>query len=700
MTSVADPAAVAMPAEHDARRGCTMRPSVWAYLGLAIFVTGLWWNEAARIDAAYAWQGYSPVHFANRFLRPQDYRADYPQGVELYRSSLPMMVYPWLAGRCGVPPATTLKGFILVELAWLAWAMVFLTQSVRPGAPPVVAVLAAVVYLASNFAAMDLARFGTTGVDGLYYKLADGFRLLAVALVFRRRFLAAWLLLAAGYACHPLMAGFGVLFTLGCVAATPGEWKRASFLAGAAVAAVGVGLWTAHVGTLVQPAGGAESVEMWFKTAQLTSHHWFPFRNGVFTTFHHRHILPVLSFLMLATYYAVRHRQPGEPALKAVASGMAALWLAVVFGLAFSVQEISPSLVKICLHRASLLAITLALPYVVAGLWQDMARGPWWQRLSAAVVLLSPATGRAGYPIAWCSLLVWPGLRDDCRRFARWIARRGAAAGDRFGGGTTGEQSPGTSAPGRAALLAMAGGCAAAVLAYLATGRLDSRTCAGYFGWGPTLAAAALLGGTLALLPALGRRFAVPAKAFSAFALILLALAVTLWTAGSPLPRALEPQCRDYLDAQLWARANTPPNTLFLVDPTIYYGWRDYSERCSFGNLREWLYSWHYAMDYPKFREGVKRLAAFGIRLDDFLPARPGPADLDRCDAALRDAYYQSDPAWFAEMARRYGVQYFVMRKEPLGRVRSEELARRLGVAYENRHFLVLASPAAMVARR
>ena len=65
---------------------------------------------------------------------------------------------------------------------------------------------------------------------------------------------------------------------------------------------------------------------------------------------------------------------------------------------------------------------------------------------------------------------------------------------------------------------------------------------------------------------------------------------------------------------QLWAKNNTANDALFMPDPTHYYGWRDFSERSSFGNLRDWGYSsFAYNSDYEIYLEGKKRLAEFGF---------------------------------------------------------------------------------------
>ena len=70
------------------------------------------------------------------------------------------------------------------------------------------------------------------------------------------------------------------------------------------------------------------------------------------------------------------------------------------------------------------------------------------------------------------------------------------------------------------------------------------------------------------------------------------------------------------MNTQLWAKKNTPKDSLFQVDPSHYYGWRDYSERSSLGNLREWGFtSIAYKSDLNTYKKGIKLIEKFGIDL-------------------------------------------------------------------------------------
>jgi hypothetical protein len=77
---------------------------------------------------------------------------------------------------------------------------------------------------------------------------------------------------------------------------------------------------------------------------------------------------------------------------------------------------------------------------------------------------------------------------------------------------------------------------------------------------------------------------------------------------------------RGNMEVQLWLKHNTPEDAVFLADPWRKRGWREFSERSSFGNIYEWAHtSLLYADDYDVYTEGVRRAKLFGFSFDDYL---------------------------------------------------------------------------------
>lgn len=147
----------------------------------------------------------------------------------------------------------------------------------------------------------------------------------------------------------------------------------------------------------------------------------------------------------------------------------------------------------------------------------------------------------------------------------------------------------------------------------------------------------------------------------------LAALSVVIYYANPSLFLGLrdKPLGEAYLSAQLWAKENTVPAAFFLVDPTIYYGWRDFSQRSSFGNMREWLHpSWLYDPKKVNYNEVLRRDAEFGYSPPVYLKESPPLKGFDKIYAVVGDRFYSYDAERFREMAKTYSLNYIVMKKD------------------------------------
>ena len=76
-----------------------------------------------------------------------------------------------------------------------------------------------------------------------------------------------------------------------------------------------------------------------------------------------------------------------------------------------------------------------------------------------------------------------------------------------------------------------------------------------------------------------------------------------------------------------------------MVDPAIYYGWREFSQRSSFGNLREWTYNWANSNDYATYQEGMKRFGEFGVALEPYLHFSPPIRGFDALSGEVEKRY-------------------------------------------------------------
>ena len=622
-----------------------------------------WWTRVRDLDLEFALHGGGPMLYVYKSADPSSFAKDFPGGVEQFRYSAPMYLYRVAWSALGIAPERLYPAMVAIEVAFMAAAMIALTRGLRPGAPPIVGVVVAAMAVASGARDMSLAALREPFFMGLYHNIAGGLGILGILMALRGRMVLAAGLLGGSFMSHPAMGFTASAFALAPFAVRPRELLQRKHLAAGALFAALVGGWAFGVLGYGSMSGARFPAPLWFDLTRLNCFHLYPVDRGVFTAYHDLIFIPFLSFLVLVAFYLTRSTPLGEVERK-VAWGIVGMLALSALGVFFSVVLVSTGLVKLALHRANAVILTVGLVYIVAGLWEELGSATWWRPLVAGIILVSPFLGPPGFPLLFSVMLVLPAWRS---------VRRG-------------------------------GGLAAAVLAaasvlvvafYAASGTARPVTASGYTGLEWLLRPVVLCGVIGFSLVLLARRWTrLPlARALAALA---LAPSAIVWVQGARFdeadaghPEPATGRARDYKEVQLWARDHTPKTALFMVDPTIYYGWREYSHRSSFGSLREWTYtSWLYNSDFRRCQEGLKRLGEFGLDVKDYLGYTPPLAGFAALSRELRRRYYAESDAWRLGLARRYGVDFFVLEK---GR---GAVQTGLPVAHENGGFIVLRVPA------
>jgi len=577
-----------------------------------------------------------------------------------FSKSLFMHVYPVGYRFFGIPPETMMPIVVGVAIAVMALGAYALTRALLPGSPKIVATAVILLACVSSARNMSVARFGAPpGPLELFYAPADALRLWAIASVLGGGSLLPAVLLAASFATHPIMGLMGAVFVFVMRAIAPRELVQRRTLVSMAVFLSLAGIWAL---VMFERSSGKASVPVddWFALTRLNNYHWYPVDVGLFTRTHEQRFLPFMSFMILFVYYFGR-KWPWGRLEWAVLAGLSAMMFLTIAGVVISVWRPRPFWVKLALHRAHSLMIWVALVYVVDGLWNEIAHGAAWRRVVAALVLVSPflLVYRPGFPLLWSVLIVSPSLRS-------FVKARGR------------QSVPHLVVP----LLVL--GIAAILLVYARTGMIGKWDSGAYTGakglwefifWGPGLLF------VLLLFRPRARTIFYPLVLASV--ILPLALASARWARSKrPGEEHLE-RASAYKDAQLWARGRTTKGSLFMTDPTIYYGWRDYSRRSSFGNLREWLHSgWLYDSDLEGYKRGMERFLEFGVELGPYL--KMGGLDGIRAlTPAIRSRYYSQGSEWMASLARKYGIDYFIFDRRYL--VRTVPMP----VAFSNEGFIV-----------
>lgn len=635
-----------------ARAGITAAPPWVIMVLLGITAAAVWWSCTREIDAYIALRGFSPIAWVYQMAYPANFVLDFPSGIENYRLSAFMHIYP-AAFRLGISPEALLPVVVAVEIVLLSIALFALYRTLLPAAPLPVPALVIVYAIASSARDINLAHFAQPYFFGQYYNVADTLRILGLVMVLKSRPVAAAALLAASFATHPTMGLMGVVCAGAMQLAKPREILTRRFGVAAALFLLLTGAWLLVQFGGVTVSGGIIPSQVWREMTLLFNTHWYSVDHGFLTSKARHAFLPFLSFLLLLAYYWPNDGARSQISAKALAGIVALLGIALV-GLAISFFAPAPFLVKLALHRANDLVLLVGLVYVVNGLWRDLTADTWWQRAAAATALLSPWFVRP-FPLLVSVALSAPA-------WYRALARRSASASDWI-----------------VATLVLGAVLLSAV--YFAAGVWTGLSPSAFFRGPGALGLFALF---LLVCALFARRFG--RHAVQGIVLVAALMLVLGWSNDKAETRGVARE-RDYLRAQVWAREHTPGNALFMTDPTIYYGWRDYSRRSSFGNLREWLHtSWLYDSNFERYTEGLRRFGEFDIDLQPYLRMRPPDAAQKPLTDELRKRYYAASDEWRINLARRHGIDFFVFERD---RMRAPTSLR---VVYENEIFVICAA--------
>ena len=623
----------------------------------------------------FNWQialsGFSAIDWVAHLRFPDRYQLDFLNGMHVYDKSSVMRLYPFLNRAFDIPVETIIPAMISLEMVFMAGASLFFARSLNGVVSPIGACLFALLVVVSPARDLDLSHFGAPFFWGLYYNFADGFRLLGVAFFLRHRPLLGGVMLGLGFSIHPLIALMGVAFVVGFMAvARSGTGIRGPLL-GALAFVVISGSWLASAYDLSAIVSSQVDPDVWVRMARAFSYHFFPVDYGLVTLDFQKRLLPLLVLCLLAFHYLPvvcddRNLRQG------IVGGCAVLIALIALGYFISVYLPVPLLVKLALPRASAMLILIVLAIACIGLIVDIERGAAVQRVVALFIAVSPFVYAPGFPLIPATLLILLGRRPDAHD--SFLDRR------------------------RLVFVALVLVWAIAVVnegsRYFQI--LEMPAYSGYFVnykyWAPVTVVAVALFVFASARSAFGtssvfgtRLKWVDQKLGVAVVFFLASFLAVGWQKALVPDQTYRAFGSSYLEAQNWARNRTPEQSLFLVDPTIYYGWRDFSERSSFGNLREWLHtSWLYDSRFDRYQEGLRRFGEFGITLDPYL-ALPVSHLLGfrKLTSDISKRFYELDEKWFLGVQERYGVTHVVMRKD--GVARDYPFVR----AFENEHFVV-----------
>lgn len=542
---------------------------------------------------------------------------------------------------------------IFAEYAVLGGSAFLCARIVNARLPVWTAVAVALLLTTGGLISCDLARWFHP-YYGSAYNAAYGFGFASVAAMLARRPVWAGLSLGIAAAIHPIIGLFFGLAVAVVALVELREYRFVRLVAGGLVALVIAGGWAWLMLGGTGVSGDAVDPGLYIALTRLTSAHWFPISVGVFSDRAFETSIPFTGFMVVVVALLRPFTPANRRADTCIGAAIAILLIVTAIGVFASEYSGIPLVVKLALHRASSVVLLLGAIIVVPRLAADVVSGSIVRATLAALLLLLSFWREHGPPILLCLIFAGVVLFEERGRRPR---------------------------PEQAMLAVAVVLVIALVAVFAETGAMPR-----FFGNAnlgistlrePLFLVAIVLAGAAWLLSR-------PAALAAA-----MAVGIVVWTPQvDPLrdPANLK-QAEAYLEVQQWARANTPSDALFMVDPTFDYGWREMSERPSFGTMREWLYTgWIYDTKATVFNEGLRRARWLGLSLDRYLGRRDVVIAYFQMWRQAKDLYNTIDAERLKGAADKYGITYFVFDR------RSVAMLPALPIVFENDRYAVLAA--------
>ena len=629
------------------------RFSTFAWLVLICgAIVAIVWYSARDVVLQTALFGFSPVGMMHPSFFFPNFTADFPNGEGEMMKSLVGRAY-LLFGILELPERFSSMVMIAAEAATMIAGATLLARRANPHLPFWTVLAAALLVSAGTIVSADFARWFHP-YYGSVYNFAFGLGFAALAATLEKRLILGGVLIGVCAAIHPIIALFlGIAMGLAVLADVRAHQIK-NILFGILAATAVFGIWYLIAYRGVSITAGTVDGELFTTLTRLMSSHWHPINLDIFGARAWEVLLPFCALVVVFVAALSLGHIGSKIVDRQIAIAVAGLFLVSLVGLWLSENSTNPALIKLALHRASLVLLLLAAIVSVPRLMVVVVAGPFVAAIIAAGLLLLPFWRGHGLPVVGAALfgvIVALGFAGPID----WLGRIGVIV----------------------ALAAIAAVCGALVIAgHAGAISFDILATLG------SIATKSFVGAFALMIAA--RLFQTPVLAAAA-----VAVGVVFW--APQIDPIHDPETREtaesFLQVQEWARANTPPGSVFMLDPIQSYAWRQYSHRPSFGTLREWLYSgWIYNTDPKIMAEGLRRAKLLGVEASDFKPA-PGQTG-DEAYAAMvakaRSAFSGMDSGKLNRFAIDNGIAYFVFDRT------SRSDFSGLNVMFENERYAIV----------
>lgn len=665
-----------------------------------------YYHYASYINLKLAWKGCGPQDYVAQKLYPENFTKDFHSGIMVYDSSILMRMFPAAEKYLSLDTSALLHPYMFFHTLLFGLAVYFLAFALFSN--HFVSFMSAAVCLVGYIPGANLSKFGTGFWSyltfALFYAYANALRIFSIGMFVKKRYFFSFALLALTLYCHFTMGlfvlcAYGVYFLFNLKQLK----DKKLLLSIGAFALTVLPLFLQTFFSAVNDKPGIP-VEDWIKYTKMLSCHWYPGLLQIFSRgakYEFFSLVGILAFW----FFTTRFIDIKENRHKAIFI-FTASWLAMsAVGIAVTMLHPVQALVILCLQRSTSLVTFLGTLYLVNYIYGKIKTGGIIGIFAAFWVLGCLFFSYPGLAAGPCLVMFATDLKNKQLGFTKAWSKPFIAALSYF------------------CLLA----AVCVFYAVMASIFNQAKDCFAWpfarkmlvSTWYPflffdpwSLHDYFLRGGMFRVHPFL-LKFTVATAVSTVLALGARKFTNHIWRktlvvvlAGCTFASVWflsnqsyaiwkgrkEPVAKDYLDVQLWAKNNTAKDALFMPDPAHFYGWRDFSRRSSFGNLREWV---HTCMVYfPKNIEGcnsgIERLKDFtGYDLREMKIPEAG-ASGRTLNRIAKKRHYNISAAERTAFADKYSIDYFILEKAYITPQNYLDSLSQFEVAYQNGSYMVL----------
>ncbi|RXJ54423.1 DUF6798 domain-containing protein [Candidatus Marinarcus aquaticus] len=636
------------------------------YIVLFLLSIFAWYQYTYDLDIKNALWGSSPFEFLET-RKSYIHVLGYPSGIEAMVGSFFMYIYIFLYDILHIDGLIAEKIVIFFEIfskiiaAYIIVNVLFKDeQTVKKDT--IFFILA--LFCISGYALYsDLSRFANPFFVGLYYNIADSFRLIAIALFLKRKFLLGAVILSLSLLTHPLYAVIGAFFIFSCFVFafkhfTKKEYIQIFLSSLIFIITLVVVYFNISLNDYLEVTQKV-SKEVFIQWSLFNNFHWYPIEYGLFGVYHYERFLGfiTISLLFLYSLYA-------KEKLTFIDKQVFIGWLSMIFltilGVYFSWSKESVFMIKLSLTRASLLALEISILYIVYRFVSDIfnVNKSIIIRSLSFVLLISPFLIKAPFSYGISILLIV---------YHSFYNRKNLQYNTLF-----------------IMLWLLIVSSFILLVYYSRAGLIDLNYYENYFGTYflvklfIVVTIVLIMGNIikLKLLKVIGLLGMISFISFLSYA----------WLSSRVLLKEnIQLYAKDYKAVQLWVKNNTKKDAKFLLDPSLGSGWRLYSQRASFGTYREWTHNaWLYTQNFDYYEEGIKKFNEYNVNLEQArYNIQPRLQHYKNLEQDLQTYFYSFDKLWFDKVAQKYDLDYIVMIKSQI----KKEL--NYNNVYDNDSFIV-----------